>query len=210
MPVFPHRPAGQHDNLKYFAEVFWWILSIAWLLFKRLPKWARVLFTGWVVIWLFNGTSKDSDRTVRRVKIEKVATASTTPEPPSAKIPTDAAATAIKNVANELVRSIAKEVSEAAGAGRLALVPFDFAVTDPAAKKFSGDLFGRVFGRLVLAKPGRVFVQPPGDPSAGDSTLCAQAAEGNVTRLVIARLEPTAPEPTHGVRLLDTADVTSV
>ena len=158
MPVFPHRPAGQHDNLKYFAEVFWWILSIAWLLFKRLPKWARVLFTGWVVIWLFNGTSKDSDRTVRRVKIEKVATASTTPEPPSAKIPTDAAATAIKNVANELVRSIAKEVSEAAGAGRLALVPFDFAVTDPAAKKFSGDLFGRVFGRLVLAKPGRVSV----------------------------------------------------
>ena len=31
-----------------------------------------------------------------------------------------------------------------------------------------------------------------------------------MTRLVIARLEPTAPEPTLGVRLLDTADVTTV
>jgi len=210
MPAFPHRPAGHHDNLKYFAEVFWWILSTAWLLLKRLPKWVRIVLSVWVVIWLFSGTSKDPDRSVRRIKTEKFATDGAAPEPPSGKVQTDAATTALKSAVKEFARSMAQETDQPAGPSRLALVPFDFAATEPAAKKFGTELFGRVFGRLVLAKPGRVSVQPPGDSAASDSALCAQAAEGKVTRLVIARLDPTAAETTLSVRLLDTADVTTL
>ena len=51
MPPFPHRPPDRRDRLRYLAEVVWWVLTTAWLIFQRFPKWVRFL----IVIWLLFG-----------------------------------------------------------------------------------------------------------------------------------------------------------
>jgi len=56
MPPFPHPPdkGGFFHGVKFFAEVLWWALTAAWLLFVRAPKWVRVLVVFWLVITLFS------------------------------------------------------------------------------------------------------------------------------------------------------------
>jgi hypothetical protein len=56
MPPFPHIPeqGGFFHAVKFVAEALWWLVTAAWVLFVRLPKWARVVITIWIVLSLFS------------------------------------------------------------------------------------------------------------------------------------------------------------
>jgi len=215
MPHFPPRPADQKDNIKYLAEIFWWLLTTAWLLFKRLPKWARILAVIWLVMSLFKCSGDDptpEKPKPARVKSSAVVEANdaarlrdaATELDKVAKDPANGALGAgIARVGADLARSISKEIAAAAKSDeRLAAVPFSFAAKDPAARKFADDVFGLVFGRLTLAQPGRVTIQPTADSTADDATLRSLATVDGSDRLLLARTELTDRKPELVVRLL--------
>jgi hypothetical protein len=56
MPPLPHVPekGGFLHGVKFIVEVLWWFFTAAWLLFTRLPKWARMLLTLWIALALFS------------------------------------------------------------------------------------------------------------------------------------------------------------
>jgi TolB-like protein len=214
MPHFPVRPADRRDNLKYFAEILWWILTTAWLLFKRLPKWARILVVIWVIMLLFR--SSDEPNTPHKSKPAGIKTVAAL-EPKDAERLRETAAELEKVAADpstgnigagfaragaELAKAISKEVAGAPAAGPLGVVPFNTGASDPAARKFADDVFERVFGQLTLARPGRVSVRPTADPAADDATLRALAAAAGEDRLLLARFEPAAGKTAFVVRLL--------
>ena len=215
MPHFPPRPADQKDNIKYLAEIFWWLLTTAWLLFKRLPKWARILVAIWLVMSLFKCSGDDS--TPDRPKPSRVKTAAVVEEKDAKRL--QDAATELEKVAGDpttgnlgagiarvgagLARSISKEIAAAAKAeGNLAVVPFAFTKSEPAAEKFADDVFGLVFGRLTVALPGRVTVQPVTDSAANDATLLSLAQNAGSTRLLLARTVTAEGKAELVVRLL--------
>ncbi len=229
MPHFPIRPPDSRDSLKYFAEIFWWILSTAWLLFKRLPKWARVLLILWAVFTLLSFGPKTEPEPRRKTKTTAEQTPPSVPAPAkTATPPADseklkAAAKKLDALAArpdtgnlgagfaragaEIARAIAKEVAPAA-TGQVAVVPFQNGIDDPAARKFANDVFTRVFGRLTLARPGQFLLQPTFDPRLGDSELRTVAEQAGAERLLVARLETEGGIAQLVVRILSVkADV---
>ena len=215
MPHFPPRPADQKDNLKYLAEIFWWLLTTAWLLFKRLPRWGRILVAIWLVMSLFKCSGDDSPpekpkqprvkttTVVEEKDAKRLRDASTELEKVANDPANGALGAGIARVGADLARSISKEIAAAAKSDeRLAVVPFSFAAKDPASRKFADDVFGLVFGRLTLAQPGRVTVQPTADHTADDATLRSLANVDGSDRLLLARVELADGKPELVVRLL--------
>ncbi len=225
MPPFPPRPPDQRDNIKYFAEIFWWILSTAWLLFKRLPKWARVLLIIWAVLTLFSFGSKDESEPRRKSKSAVPEVASPAPAAPPKKSRTvngeaaelKAAAKKLEELAAqpdtgnmgagfaradaELARAFAKEV-EPTAAETLIVVPFQRNIRDPAPRQFAGDVFTRVFAQLTTGRPEQIDLQPTVDPTQGDPALREVAKAAGASRVLVARSESQDSETLLVVRLI--------
>ena len=232
MPPFPTRPADRRDNLKYFAEIFWWILSTAWLLFKRLPKWARVLLIIWAVFTLFSFGSKSESESRRKSKAAASENASPAPAAAPKKSRSangeaaelKAAAKKLEELAArpdtgnlgagfacagaEIARAFAKEVAPVA-TDSMAVVPFQNGIDDPAARKAANDVFTRVFGRLTLARPGQLLLLPTADPRLGDQELHNVGRTSGTQRLLCARVETEGAESTLVVRVLALQDATT-
>ena len=217
MPPFPHAPEkilGMGPALKFLAEVLWWLITAASLLFKRLPKWARVLLTIWAVLSLFKCSGDET--TPHRSKPAAVKTVTSAQSKDAASL--EDAATQLEKVAAdpttgnigagfaragaELAKAFSKEIAVTVSpAGPLGVVPFATGVTEPAARKFAQDVFNGVFGQLSLARAGTVKVRPTADPAADDATLRALAAAGD-ERLLAGRIETNNGESELVVRLL--------
>lgn len=231
MPHFPVRPTDKGDTIKYLAEVIWWIISTVWMLFKRLPKWARVCVAIWFVFSFMARCSRDDEtpaaprptKAARAKAAETKATAAKSDPAESlkeaathldaaAKDPANGALGAgIARVGADLARSISKEIAIAAQADDLlAVVPFAFTATDPGDSKFASDVFGLVFGRLTLVQPGRVVVHPVTDPSADDATLRRLAQNADASRLLLARIVTTEGKAELAVQLFAVGSATEV
>lgn len=93
MPAFPHAPekGGIGHWFKFFAEMVWWVITAAWVLLTRMPKWGRVLVAAWVlfsVIGTCSGpgtrSSRDRDRGSDDERENPVARRKKAPPPPVA------------------------------------------------------------------------------------------------------------------------------
>ena len=199
MPPFPARPADRRDRLKYLAEILWWLLSTAWLLFLRMPKWVRVLVTLWLVFGVvFKSCSSDSDNSPqekRAVKTdeEKAANARQLMEAADKldKLAEDPTVGNLKSgfakAGAEIARAVSKEVAQETGwTGQLELEPFTSG-GGAEAQKIADDVFGRIYGRLSQARPEQVRVRPAGAPGGDESALALSASKAGYDYLLAGR-----------------------
>ncbi|MDI1319563.1 MAG: toll/interleukin-1 receptor domain-containing protein [bacterium] len=185
MPPFPHL--GDNHNLghrvKFFAEVIWWALAAGWLLFKRAPRWLRIIITIWFVIWGFSvaqcnrsqptpagppkvsASDKAEARKALRATAEKFAQFGNKPgEKPGDK----------PGALAEIARSIAAELKDADNSDKkIVVVPFNLGVTNEADAKFLGDVFTPLYGRLAVAHPGETGLSTKLPPPLTDEALIA-------------------------------------
>jgi TolB-like protein len=178
MPPFPAVPekGGLLHGIKFLAESFWWLLTAGWLLFKRLPKWVRIVLTLWFVVWLFSSTR--SERPPEKSRSPGDATHKVEAEQ-AIKTALDEFAQAAREARksgnavdlSRLGEQIAARVSQGAAdspaaAGKrpaLVLVPFAKLGADDPAQKFGSAVFASLYGRLTLTH-GRdigLLRQPP-------------------------------------------------
>ena len=177
MPPFPHVPekGGFFHGVKFAAEVLWWALTAARMLFLRAPKWARVLITIWLVILLFStrcsgpsepaithnpaaAAEKARTRKALRAAAEKFAQAAKSGDG-------DEAPGQLAQFGSKLAREIAGGVKEADLTGKqLVAVPFALGVTDAADAKWLGAIFTPLYGRLAIERAGETALAP--DPLA--------------------------------------------
>ena len=227
MPPFPPRPTDSDHKLKYYAETVWWGLTAAWLLFKRLPKVIRVLFSVWMMIAFISRCSRESHEVTDKarkhaVEIEKTGDAKSDPveeKPDSAqalqKVAKELDATATKEdagkleagiarVGAELVRAVSKEInSNPAAAPLIGVIPFDAGVSDPVENKFANQVFKNALGELALARTNQARPLPVADAAASDEQLRLLAAQAGDGYFVVAHVEE-ADVRALSVRLLAT------
>jgi len=203
MPPFPHRPPDRRDRLRYLAEVVWWVLSTAWLIFQRFPRWVRFLIVLWLLFGvLFKSCSrtyttspeggikspvvelgKKSDAESARLKeavgkLDKLAG-----EPGSAGLGAGLAKAGV-----EIARAVSREVEDdAAWAGQLGLVPFNAAPGDAAGGKLADEVFSRVFSQLSQSNPSQVKVVPADAAAQDDASLAAAAAKAGNDYILAGR-----------------------
>jgi hypothetical protein len=187
MPPFPTVPekGGFLHGIKFLAESFWWLITAAWTLFKRAPKWLRYLLTIWLVIMLLNSrcsrvtvTNKDSDANPDKRAAADQAVKTTANElaqavreaRKSGNVPD------LGKLGADIARNLNNVAPDAAIAGRrLVIVPFARLNAEDLAGRFATDVFTSVYGRLELTHSRDVGLmrQPP--PNNDDTLLLARA-----------------------------------
>ncbi len=218
MPPFPHVPekfGHIGHTLKFFAEVLWWALSAGWLLFKRAPKWLRVVLSVWFVLLLFSRCGRDSveiDTDKKPAREKKSALVTPTGEKfiraaaEKAKTDPDLTPAEIAKLGAEFARGLAAglDPKKAAAPKSLAIVPFALGLTDEPASKFADAVFASTFGRLSLARPAEI-AQATEPPAATDAALVAHAGKLSAAHLLAARVTAATPRELE-VRLLRAKD----
>ncbi|HVS51638.1 MAG TPA: toll/interleukin-1 receptor domain-containing protein [Opitutaceae bacterium] len=221
MPPFPHPPekGGFGHTLRFMAEAFWWLLTAGWLLFKRLPKWARTLLVIWAVATFL--TTRCSNKnihigddapparpTAAQREQQKALRASVEKLSRGANGERRSFSTAdLAQLRAEIARTIAAGGRDGAGKP-LVVIPFAPANSDDPAEKFAGSVFASLYGQLVLSRADDVGLSP--EPGAGntDADLVARGKKLAADFVLAATLTGESADRALAVRLLNVADGT--
>ena len=231
MPPFPHL--GDNHNLghrvKFFAEVLWWLLTVGWMFFKRAPRWLRIIFTIWFVIWGFsvaqcrrnNVSFGDPPPSPRKPVViltpEEKAAAAEAIKATVGKLGEFGKAAAkpenaekLAHMGSQIAHSIASELKDTDNIGK-DLVAVPFALGLPPGQpdnKFVHEVFAPLYGKLLLARPGEVGLSAKPLPAVTDEALVA-VGHKLVSEFVLgARLTSEAGAATLTVRLMKIEDDT--
>lgn len=179
MPPFPHAPdkGGVGHWLKFVAEIVWWTISAAWLLFTRLPRWVRVIVAIWFVITLVStcGRNSDSDKSKNAAPPERIdRAAEATADSIAAAIQKSGEAKDWGKVGEEIGRRFGQAIGQAAVAGKtLIAAPFPRDPEDAAASQFAQAVFSKCYGQLTLARRNDVAVSPELPTEHSNSSFAA-------------------------------------
>src|SRR3984957_2468419 len=164
-PEFPREEPGQ--RVRFWAHVVGWAFRCVWLVYKRWPRWIRIIVSLWLcVLLLSRGCTPESHH--KTAKIEEM--------PPAAVEKLKELSGAYQGSANKadiakLGAQIAGEISGATAekSARIPLlaIPFTAPAGDAAAAKLADSTFARVYGRIASTHHGQVGSPKEGPPPGG-------------------------------------------
>jgi hypothetical protein len=200
MPPFPPRPEkGSGHEIKFIAEILWWVITAAWLLLKRAPKWIRVLLSLWFVFFVFSRCDRSPSSEPRPPREKKSARAAQVDEAfktavEHAKANPDLTGAELAKLGSSFARHLAAGLKDAKSPPRqLIVVPFSRGLTDPAAAQFAETLFASTFGHLALARSSAIGLSPATPAAFTDDALLEHARKFSSPHLLAARLMTVAP-----------------
>ncbi len=225
MPPFPAVPekSGFFHGVKFIAEVFWWVLSAAWMLFNRLPRWGRVTVTIWLVFSLFSirtsrrGEDSGPSRTnTPAPAAETPAKEARGPDAPKKKRSlegilregvTTVDAGELARLRAEIAQVFGENFRDGVATGKaLMVVPFAPPNAADPVGKFAYAVFLTLYGRLSLDHRGEVAVTAPVRGEAAQTTLLTRARHFGSTYVIIANPSADDAEPALTVQLFAVAD----
>lgn len=229
MPPMPHVPekGGLLHGIKFIFEIMWWALTAAWMLFQRLPKWARVVVSIWLVITMFSARScstgggggdntrasrdRDLDPNPTRVETEKAIRNATEGLAQAAREARKNGNTIdLAKIGNEIAKGFANGSEGPSGPGnalgkRLVMVPFSKFASEEPAEKFASAVFASLYGRLTLTHARDVGLFR-GPANANDASLIARAQQFGSAFVLTGHLTGEGDTRALMVRLLATED----
>ena len=227
MPQFPPVPekGGFFHGVKFIAEVLWWVLTAGWMLFNRLPRWARILVTIWAVITLFsikgcnqqNSVDDPGPRKKPKISVNSNSQSSKEAEQAIENVVEDVAQAArdarksgksvdLARIGTEIAKSLAANAPDGSGK-RLMLAPFAKLASEEPADKFASAVFTSLYGRLTIthARDVGLLRQPPqGEPK--DTALVARGKALGSTYVLSGHLTGEGETRALTVVLLTTED----
>lgn len=213
-PEFPREEPGQ--RIRFWAQIVGWLLQSAWISFKRLPRWIRLIVWIWLAILVMAKAcepwTRDAD--------EPPAT----PRVPSGDTISPADASKLRGIAEsyqgssnaadiaklgmQIAQTFASEAGkEAAGAhSPLLAIPFGAPAADPAARKLADSTFAQVYGRIAISRHGHVSLmeQPLGSPDAAAAVAQGRARAAHY--VLYGAVDGQAPTQRLAVRLVSVKD----
>ncbi len=180
IPPFPPTPqkGGIAAGLHFIIEVLKWAVAAGLVLFKRLPKWARVLIIVWVIVALLPRCSSDDDNvnvnwkkpthsTTRKDPIDtalKNVDFALTLQEATRQLDQSAGAKENGSFGNDMAKAgadIARAVSRQSNppektSSQFTVIPFASGVVDKADAKFANAVF-KVFYRQLAETRGDII-----------------------------------------------------
>ncbi len=202
MPAFPSEEPGQ--RVKFWVHVIEWAVRYAWIGFKRLPRWIRLLISFWLCATLISrGCSHARTSTV-------------TVNPETARKLTEIAdkykGSTNKGDIAKLGVDIAREISkdtdddDSKGMNPFMAVPFLAPPGDPAAAKLADSAFALMFGRLAISHPGKVGLSP--EPLA-PTDVSGAVDRGRMAKsqyVIVGGIESPAGSQVLGIEIIKVSD----
>jgi hypothetical protein len=155
-PQFPVEEPGQ--RIRFWVEVVAWASRSAWVRFRRLPRWIRVVAYVWVVFAVISRCDSSTHRDSAKLtpeKVEKLKTISQNYQSQN------------KNDVAKLGTEIAKEFSDAAASDRSPMLAIAFTAPagDASAAKLADSTFAMTYGRIAISHRGQVSLTKEPLPS---------------------------------------------
>lgn len=209
-PPFPHVPekGGVLHGIKFLAEIVWWAVTAAWILFKRAPRWLRVLLSIWLVFFLLStcGGSKSDNPGERRSSRSK---SSESDHPAAAEIEKTLekklSSSDLAKAGTELARTIVAGLEGKLPGRTLTVVPFATGLPEGEPARFADTVFSAAIGQLIAARPAEAGVSAEPLAVATDAALVAHGKKLGIQFILAARLTD-APPSALALRLLRIED----
>jgi TolB-like protein len=235
MPPFPPAPEknGIGNGLRFLAEVFWWCLTVVWMLFAKMPRWARAVLMIWFVFTImgisncrFGSAAKKKESEVSsdeiRAAVEealkaagKAADAKAGDATPKTEHLPDYA-----RVGADMARRFGKGQIDLKAAGKpLVLVPFTAPSSDAASAQFARAVFRSCYAELLVARSRDIGIAEPNATATATAAPPAVPDEDplvtvgrnlGATFILGAKLSPINDVPHLVVKLIKIADGATV
>jgi TolB-like protein len=184
LPPFPRQEPGQ--KIRFAFQVLGWLLRSAWLLFRRLPRWVRILVYIWLAILLMarGCMDQDSESRHRPAKLSSADAEKLKAISQGYQGSTDKAD--LMKLGAQIAQQFSSEVGTqiAAAEHPVLAVPFTAPSGDAAAQKLADSTFAEVYGRVAISLHGRVGLA--GAPLAmPDAASAAQTGRAQHATYVI-------------------------
>jgi TIR domain len=159
-PEFPREEPGQ--KVRFWKDVVVWASRSAWVLFKRLPRWVRLIAYAWIAVALVSrcdSSKHQKSADISPAKIEKLKAI-------SQKYQGDMN----KNDVSKLGAEIAKDFSDGSGESAtvgspLLAIPFTAPAGDAVAQKLADSTFAMAYGMVARSHHGQVSLTSDPLPS---------------------------------------------
>jgi TolB-like protein len=201
-PPFPREEPGQ--RARFWFQVAGWALQCAWVAFKRLPKWLRILVYVWAALLIASRGCSDSRDTrvhalssAERQRLKQIASSHS-----GNWTPADTA---------KLLAQIAKEIPADSAVATttpapVLAIPFAAPAADAAAQKLAGSVFTELYGRLAIARHGQVALAGRPLPTLQVANAVQQARSHHADYVVCGAVGGSAPDQQLTVMIISAAD----
>ena len=200
-PEFPREEPGQ--KMRFWGEVFVWACRSAWALFKRLPRWVRVIAYVWVGFLLISRCDSARHQRAADISPAKVETLKA--------ISDKYQGTLNKNDIIKLGTEIAKNVSDVSDKddeeGRpLLAIPFTATPGDAAAQTFADSAFAMAYGKASLSHSGQVSTTSDPLPSRELGAALERGRANHSTYVLYGTVDTVGKVQTLTVKIAKVAD----
>lgn len=200
-PEFPREEPGQ--RVRFWFQVVGWGLQAAWISFRRLPRWIRILVYLWLAVVLMSRGCSLMEPGNRSEKLSS-ADAEKLKQIANAYQASDEAGVA------KLGAEIARQFTDKTGgnpAARNALlaIPFTVPPGDTAARKLADATFAELYGRVAISHHGHVGLTDQPLSSLDASAAVERGRAQHSEYVLYGAVDPSAT-PSLTVRLVEVAD----
>jgi hypothetical protein len=179
IPAFPRQEPGQ--RLRFWVEVAAWVAQRAWIQFKRLPRWLRIVAYVWVAIAVVSrcdSSKEEASHDLTPAKVEKLK-----------DIAQNYKGSTNKSDIVKLGLLIAKEIgdeSDAPATARspLLAIPFTAPTGNAAAAKVADSSFAMTYGMLARSHQGQIGLTEDALPKL-DLSGALERARANHSQYVL-------------------------
>lgn len=200
-PQFPHEEPGQ--RIRFWVEVAAWASRSAWVRFRRLPRWIRVVAYLWVAIAVISrcDSSRHPDSAeLTPAKVEKLKTISQKYQGSLNK----------KDIAT-LGTEIAKEFSDepaktATDRSPLLAIAFTAPPGDAAAGKLADASFAMTYGMVAISHRGQVSLTKEPLPSRDLSAALERARANHSTYVLFGTVDEVDRARVLAVKIAKVSD----
>jgi TolB-like protein len=201
-PPFPKEEEGQ--KVRFWFEVAGWLFSSAWAAFRRWPRWVRILIIVWIGLTLTHRGCSDS------TQLRPAGLASSNEEKLKA-ITHQYQGAAGKVDMTKLAAQIAREFSDDDNGGApdripVLAIPFTAAKGDAAAQAIADSTFAQVYGRIAIARHGKVALANEPLPACLLEPILARARETQSAYAVCGSVDAHASDQTLNVKIANVAN----
>lgn len=213
-PEFPREEPGQ--KVRFWAQVIGWALQSVWAGFRRLPRWVRVLVYFWLAILILQRSF--SSYTQPAVPASRTAAPSSTQVNKLTQVAkilrtvsdNSPGASAVNEAVQRLSTVTTAHADASAARAPILVIPFTAPHGDTRARRFTDTVFERLFGRLVLARPGEVVLSAVPLPSLDSAAALKQGRAHHSRYILYGGIGGHAPKLTLRVKILAAADGSAV
>jgi TolB-like protein len=199
---FPKEHDGQ--KVRFWFEVLGWAFGSAWAVFKRWPRWIRIVAIIWLAILLLNRGCSDTDH-------PRSSGLSSSEEKKLKRIAQQYQGAAGKADLTKLATQISQEFSDtdnpsASNRTPVVAIPFAAPKGDAAAQTLADSAFAQVYGRIAIAHHGKVGLASEPLTACSLEAVLARARENQSAYAVCGSVDSQGADQTLNIKIATVAN----